>query len=223
MVDVVPERILERIGRAYERAASRAAERYQHWSVDEEYATGAVGGTKEELVKGPAVIDGQTFQWRTDTWPVRGKGPNGREREYGADAVIELVLLDEGGNKIAGKILPVQNKNERIYDADKLADQASRISRLPGGGLVVRFSEQGFECCEAGVVADVKGDWGRIPQDQIFGFGRALSRDFLWCKIGTRDMTYDSRRQRFQTSDGRDIRFPVRRRSRTTVKRRRRT
>jgi hypothetical protein len=52
MYDIVPKSVLDRIGAAYERAVTRAQLRYPNWSADEEYATGALGGTMEELVKG---------------------------------------------------------------------------------------------------------------------------------------------------------------------------
>jgi hypothetical protein len=219
MYDVAPEEILNRIGAAYERAIARAVERYPQWAADEEYASGAVGGTMEELVKGQATIDGQTYRWNTTTWAVRGKGPRSPETEYGADAVIDIVLRDEHDNTIASKILPVQNKKERIYSARKLAQQSRRLSRLPGGGLVVSFSERGFTSCEAGVVADAAGRWKAIPDDLKTNFGRALADDFLRCKVGSRDISYDMRRQVFRTSDGQEIRLPVRRRIRTLIKR----
>jgi hypothetical protein len=220
MYDVAPEEILDRIGAAYERAVARAAERYPQWAADEEYASGAVGGTMEELVKGQATVDGQTYRWNTTTWVVRGKGPRAPETEYGADAVIEIVLRDEFDNTIASKILPVQNKKERVYSNRKLAEQARRLSRLPGGGLVVSFSERGFTSCEAGVVAEAAGAWTTIPDDLKSTFGHALAEDFLRCKVGSRDLSYDMRRQVFRTSDGQAIRLRVRRRIRTLVKRR---
>ena len=80
--------------------------------------------------------NGSTYQCNTTTWPVRGKGPHSPETEYGADAVIEIVLRDEFGETVASKILPIQNKKEKIYSNRTLAKQADRLSKLPGGGLI---------------------------------------------------------------------------------------
>ncbi len=218
MYDVIPEQILDRIGAAYKRAVKRAQERYPHWVADEEYATGAVGGTMEELVKGRAKVDGQSYRWNTTTWAVRGKGAKSAEKEYGADAVIEIVLRDDTGHTIATKVLPVQNKKERIYSNRKLADQAGRLDKLPGGGLVVSFSEHGFVSCQAGLVAEAGGAWTKIPETLKSDFGRALADDFLYCKVGSRDIRFDMRRQVFRTSDGHEIRLPIQRRIRTLIK-----
>lgn len=214
MYDIIPGRVLDRIGAAYERAIRRAQSRYPQWQGDEDYASGAVGATMQELVRGTAVVNGSTYQWSTNTWSVRGKGPNSPETEYGADAVIEIVLRNELDETVASKILPIQNKKERIYSNRKLAEQAEQLSKLPGGGLIVSFSEHRFSSCEAHVVAEAGGSWKKIKPD----FGQTLAKDFLPCKIGSRDLVYDARRAVFHTVDGRDIRLPVRRRIRTLVR-----
>lgn len=218
MYDIVPGAVLDRIGAAYERAIRRAQSRYSQWYPDEDYASGAVGGTMEELVKGTAVVNGSTYRWSTSTWPVRGKGPGSPETEYGADAVIEIVLRDEFDEIAARKILPIQNKKEKIYSNRTLARQAARLSKLPGGGLIVSFSEHGFTSCEAHVVAEAHGNWTTIPDNRKTDFGHTLAKDFLPCKIGSRDLVYDARREVFRTVDGREIRLPVRRRIRTIIK-----
>lgn len=138
----------------------------------------------EELVKGTAVVNGSTYRWNTTTWPVRGKGPHSPETEYGADAVIEVVLRDEYGETVASKILPIQNKKEKIYSYRTLAKQADRLSKLPGGGLIVSFSQHGFTSCEAHVVAEADGNWTTIPENLKPDFGNTLAKDFLPCKIG---------------------------------------
>jgi hypothetical protein len=172
----------------------------------------------EELVKGKAAANGSTYQWNTTTWPVRGKGPHSPETEYGADAVIEIVLRDEFGETVASKILPIQYKKEKIYSNRTLAKQADRLSKLPGGGLIVSFSERGFTSCEAHVVAEAHGKWAAIPENLKPDFGHMLAEDFLPCKIGSRDLVYDARREVFHTIDGRDIRLSARRRIRTLIK-----
>lgn len=218
MNDIIPEAVLDRIGAAYERAIERAQSRYPRWKGDEEYATGAVGGTMEELVKGSAVVNGSTYRWNTTTWPVRGKGPDSPETEYGADAVIEIVVRNEFGETVATKILPVQNKKEKIYSNRTLANQAAQLSKLPGGGLIVSFSEHGFTSCEAHIVANADGKWTTIPENLKADFGHTLAKDFLPCKIGSRDLVYDARREVFRTVGGNEIRLPVRRRIRTLIK-----
>jgi hypothetical protein len=76
MYDVVPEVILARIARQYERAIDRARQRYPHWQADEEFSSGALGGTMEEIVKGRRTVKGQMYTWRTNAWPLRGKAPS---------------------------------------------------------------------------------------------------------------------------------------------------
>lgn len=221
MYDIVPDVILERIARQYERAVDRARERYPRWRADEDFSSGALGGTMEEVVKGTRQIDGDVFKWRTNTWSVRGKGGKNPETEYGADAVVEIELRNESDHVLARKGLPFQSKKERVYSNAKLAEQAGRLARLPGGGLVVSFSEDGFTSCDAGVVAEAAGRWTQIPDQLKSSFGRALGRDFLRCRIGSRDTYYDARREVFRSSDGSEIRLPVRRRIRTLIRRQR--
>jgi hypothetical protein len=91
-------------------------------------------------------------------------------------------------------------------------------AQLPGGGLIVSFSEHGFTSCEAHIVADAGGRWTTIPENLKADFGHTLAKDFLPCKIGSRDLTYDARGGFFRTVDGNEIRLPVRRRIRTLIK-----
>ena len=141
-----------------------------------------------------------------------GKGPASPETEYGADAVIEIVVRNEFGETVATKILPIQNKKEKIYSNRTLAKQAERLSKLPGGGLIVSFSEHGFTSCEGHIVADADGKWWAIPENLKADFGHTLAKDFLPCKIGSRDLVYDARGEIFRTVDGHELRLPVRRR-----------
>jgi hypothetical protein len=113
-----------------------------------------------------------------------------------------------------------QNKKERIYSNRTLADQAKRLSKLPGGGLIVSFSERGLTSCEASVVAAADGKWTTIPDDQKSDLGHTLATKFLPCHIGSRDLVYEPRREVFRTADGQEIRLRVRRRIRTLIKKR---
>jgi hypothetical protein len=219
MYDIIPAEVLDRIGRAYERAVARATERYSHWSADEDKATGGVGGTMEQLVKGQKTVDGRSYRWNTTQWALLGKSKKSAEREYGADVVIEIELRDEEDQTIVKKVLPVQNKKEKVYDNAKLAEQAGQLNQLPGGGLVVSFSERGFVSCEAGVVSEAGGAWSKIPGSQKSDFGRALSQDFLRCKVGSWDIDFLARQQVFRTKDGHEIHLEIPRTIKTLIKR----
>jgi hypothetical protein len=83
----------------------------------------------------------------------------------------------------------------------------------------VSFSERGFVSCQAGVVSEAGGAWTKIPASQKSDFGRALSQDFLRCKVGSRDIEFLARKQVFRMKDGHEIHLAIPRTIKTLIKR----
>jgi hypothetical protein len=218
--DVIPEVVLERIGTQYERAVTRALSNFQYSREKEDAVTAALGATMSEVVRGRRQIDGQMYSWTTNTWTL-GSHYKGPESEYGADALIDFELRDENDIVVAHKLLPVQAKKGRPYDRRILLDQAKRIAKLPGGGVIVSFAENEYTCCNAEVVANAEGHWDEVPSTKKRRLGEVLRKDFLVCKVGSRDLSYNSRRKVVvvhENGSSREIRFRVRRRTRTIVR-----
>jgi hypothetical protein len=219
LFDALPDEVLESIANQYRRSTELARGRYAQSSADEDVLTGALGATMSERVKGSRRVGTDRYTWKTSTWAVRGKGPDAPETEYGVDAVIELYVRNTNGDVIARKVLPMQAKKERPYSNAVLQDQAARIARLPGRGIVASFSESNYSCCDARAVAEAQGSWSNVPPEEKSDLGDLLAGPFLECDIGSRELEYDMRKEVFKTATGEVIRLPVKRRIRTNVRR----
>lgn len=224
MRDVLPADLIEAIGDQYNEAVREAEPHFQNYQADEDAITGALGSSMDRTVKGARQIGDKQYTWSTRTVKLRGRGPRAPEREYGADGILEVEVRDESGNGLARKLVPFQAKKADNIDRQVLLDQANRLNTLPGGGLILVYDSQGYRSASASDVQAVHGVWHQVSEGQRQDFGAALKNGFLPCTVGSRSLYYDAARERMVAlaDDGtsRDLRLPVRRRTRTIIKRR---
>jgi len=224
MRDVLPEELVELIGDQYVEAVDEAESHFRNYQADEDAITGALGSSMDQIVRGTRRLGDTLYRWKTQTVKFRGRGPRAPESEYGADGIFEIEIFGEYENVVARKLIPFQAKKTGRLDRQVLLDQASRLTTLPGGGLVLVYGPQGYACAPASHVKAARGAWHDIPQESKHDFGQTLKRDFLDCRVGSRSLYYDASRERMIeiAEDGtlRDIRLSVRRRVRTTIERR---
>lgn len=223
MRDILPPELIEQIGSQYLRSVREAEPGFKNYQADEDAITGALGSSMDRTVKGTYSDSKSRYTWRTRTVKLRGRGPGAPEKEYGADAVLELEVFDEMGNAMGRKVLPFQAKKVGRTNAQALLDQSRRLNRLPGGGLIVVFGPDGYECMSAKEVLAADGSWDQVSPNRRHDFADVVQNGFLECTVGSRSLYYDTQRERMvvQNADGtsQDIRFSVRRRTRTTINR----
>jgi hypothetical protein len=223
MRDILPPDLIEQISGQYLRSVREAELGFRNYQADEDAVTGALGGSMDRMVKG-TYSDGEShYAWITRTVKLRGRGLGAPEREYGADAILELEVFDEMGNAMGRKVLPFQAKKVGRINAQSLRDQSGRLNRLPGGGLIVVFGPDGYKCTSAKEVFAANGSWAQVPPSHRHDFAAVVQNGFLECTVGSRSLYYDAQRERMvvlnANGTSQDIRFSVRSRTRTTVSR----
>lgn len=222
MRDVLPPEVLEQIGQQYFDAVREAEPGFENYQADEDSITGALGGSMDRMVKGSYSAGDSLYTWKTRTVKFRGRGAGAPEKEYGADAILELEVCDGLGNTIGRKVLPFQAKKAGRIDSRSLHDQSRRLNDLPGGGLVVVYGPEGYECTSAKEVLAVDGSWRQVQLRHRHDFGTVVQNRFLECTVGSRSLYFDAERERMvmleEDGSSRDIRFSVRRRTRTIIR-----
>lgn len=160
------------------RAGVAAAARAYDGAADEEALTAAMGkalAARGELVLG----DGRRVRWTTRHRRLRGRG-GAAGRILGAEGLFEVELEDEENDR-SRNTLPFQAWTAATgLDDELVRGQARRLSRLPGGGVVVSFRPTACVCVDAGVVAER----GATPADER-DLADVLARDFVEGRCGS--------------------------------------
>lgn len=220
MKDLLPQAVLDEIGRQYRSAVEMASHDFEDFAADEDSVTGALGQTMKNVVKGTITIGGREFGWSTTARKLRGRGANAPEKKIGADALVELEVWDTDGTMAGQKLVAIQTKTEWTGKDRLLPGQAKKLSKLSGGGIVVDFREGDYRAVEANVVARAKGDRRNVPDEKVRPFGDVLAGDFLECLVGSRDTYFDAEREILVEPGLRARPFTAKRRVLTKVSRR---
>lgn len=195
MKDLLPQAILDKIGAQYRTAVDQASESYGDFEADEDSVTGALGQKMRDVVSGVLEVGGREFGWATTVRKLRGRGPGAPEKKIGADALVELEVWDTDGTMAGQKLVAIQTKSEWTGTDRLLPDQARKLARLVGGGIVVDFREGDYRAVGADVVKRAKGDRRKVPDAKMRPFGDLLADDFLGCRVGSRDTYFDTARE----------------------------
>jgi hypothetical protein len=177
----------------------RSAQRnYLDSAADEDAVTGALGQALTN--EGTLFIDGVgRVRWETRYKKFRGRGGGAGEKRLGGDGVFEIRLHDEVGLE-SRKSLVFQAKNKKLRLKESgLRHQAEQIASLPGGGLVIYYSDEGYTAFEAGAV--VNGTANPREDEPLAEF---LADGFLKCTRGSFAYYYDAHREAIvlSTPDG---------------------
>jgi hypothetical protein len=199
----------------YRSAIAHAEEGFTSHAADEDAVTGALGEAMR--ASGVATLsDGSVVSWTTTYKKLRGRGPRAPEKRLGADGVFEIEFEDAAGTR-SRKSLGFQAKQNGTIRVDqRFRAQAERISQLPGGGLIVIYSANGYFAGDAALIAREERP---LYQQSL---ADALAGDFLACKRGSSRYYYDAVREVMVVSapeGGLDIRkIPIHSRIRTSAR-----
>ena len=216
----LPDDVLGELARQYRQAVARAEENYENNSADEDCLTGALSQSMADRVEGTLQHDGTNYSWKTNLKKFRGRGAGALEKELGADAIIELSIIDEDGDVVFRKSLIFQaKKNWRTRDKS-LVGQVEKMANAATGSIVVDYRETGYTAVRSEAVLAANGAPRSLSKGARESLGDMLADAFLECSIGGANLYYDAARARLVRSDGLHLtarRFAVARRIRSTV------
>lgn len=178
ITDLLNNDVVRRVlAKHYRAGIAEAVEAYEESAADEDAVTGALGQALHG--QGAIVLDDKIVGWKTRYRKLRGRGKNAPEKRFGADGIFEVELEQDG--ILSRKSLPFQAKNDAAgYGSADLMDQASKLAKFPGGGIVVNYRPDGYSAVDAKSVAN--RDASRHTERSL---GDMLSDEFLACKCGS--------------------------------------
>lgn len=190
LTDVLPPSLLQELANQFRQGISKAVVRYPELRGDEDSVTGGLIQAIGDIAKGTDQVTG--FSWSTSTWKLRGRGQGAPEKEIGADAILEIQVKDQAGNLVTRKSLPIQCKKEWVERDRLLLSQASQLCSIPGGGIVVDYTQTGYFATSAQATVAAEGDRRRVPPAAVNSLGDVLADQFLPCKIGSTNIYFDA-------------------------------
>ena len=223
MRDLLPDAVFDGIAKQFRSATADAVEDFEDNKADEDSLTGALASTLKRGVRGKAAVGRSSYTWRTSLRKLRGRGWGAPENTYGADAVLEIEVVDDLGVVLGRKLVPLQAKKNWKGTDRHLVEQCHRMDELPGNSLAVDYSASGYTAVRSEAVVSAGGNRRAIPRGEIRSLGDALAGEFLECRVGSRDLYYDPDREVmvFQGVAGqRVVPFGASYRVKTTVKKR---
>jgi hypothetical protein len=156
----------------YRSAIARAEQGFPSHEPDEDSVTGGLG----EAMRASGVTslsDGSVVSWTTTYKKLRGRGRNAPEKRLGADGVFEIEFEDAAGSRSRKSLAFQAKKHGAVRVDERFRSQADQISQLPGGGLVVVYSLDGYFAGDAAIFAS---DHRPSYQESL---ADALAGDFL--------------------------------------------
>ncbi|WP_437937586.1 hypothetical protein [Sorangium sp. So ce341] len=188
---LLPVSVASKIRAQIREACMHAPTRYRQNRAKEDAVTGAFGQILSDKVNGTFLDDGTAYRWETTQTQLRAQGPGAPEKRIGADAMIEVAVYDAHEDLILLKCLPMQAKNEWDGKDVLLSREASRLSKLPGDGIVVDYRETGYAAVRASVAARAKGDRRLVPAAAVRPLDEFIADDFFDCLVGSHEYYYD--------------------------------
>ncbi len=216
----LPDEVFAELADQYRYAVTRAEANYENNSADEDCLTGGLSQSMADHVDGVLVHGGTNYSWETKVKKFRGRGPGALEKKLGADAIIELSILDEGDDVVFRKSLLFQaKKNWRTKDAS-LVKQVEKMEAVATGSIVVDYRETGYTAVRSEAVLGASGAPKKLARGARESLANILADAFLKCSIGGTNLYYDAARGMLVRSDGHHMiarKFAVARRMRSVV------
>jgi hypothetical protein len=206
----LPEAVKESIRAHLDDSIERSVAGVDSAWEDEDSITGHWGG---KLQSGPRVVNvgGREWVWSIDYRKFRGRGPNATESALGADGLVELVVH---GVEVAGqKTALFQAKKSSLADPD-LISQCALLSTWREAAFVILFEKDRFGAMTLDQAIAIARKRSSVRQRTRLGLplGEFLGGQFIECKIGDNDLSYDKVHQALAwiDSEGRTVYFRCR-------------
>lgn len=216
----LPDEVFAELADQYRYAVTRAEANYENNSADEDCLTGGLSQAMADHVDGVLVHGGTNYSWDTKVKKFRGRGLGALEKELGADAIIELSILDEGDGSVFRKSLLFQAKKNWTSKDAFLVEQVDKMEAVATGSIVVDYRETGYTAVRSEAVLEARGAPKKLAKDARESLADMLAGAFLECSIGDTNLYYDAARAMLVRSDGHHMiarKFAVARRMRSVV------
>jgi hypothetical protein len=199
LANFVPETLLDLIRDRIKAGVVDAEALFDDGEEDEDTLTGALGAkiaTPGKLVfrEGDAI-----WSYEIRSKKIRGRGSNAPEKDLGADGIFQ-VSVSHGVEQVFSKGLPFQAKIRGGYNNVTVRGQARDLFRTSGTGVVVRYSENGYEAIDVRKLISGEGARARVGRGSAKKLTAVLGDDFLDCSVGRPGLFYDPEKEAW--SDG---------------------
>lgn len=204
MRDLLPPLVIDLLRDRYLAGVADAEAQFASAVADEDALTGALGqsiahgGTYGFLVGDERNQFSVTISWKK----LRGRGLNAPEKLYGPDGLFQIEVIDEFARVVRRKALPFQAKTNWRGTSKAVFKQSRDIENSLGGGIMVNFSDHGYEACTT--KAALAGNGNRLEVKKGRGLrplGQFLAEDFLNCTVGRQGLFFDTAEERFYGLD----------------------
>jgi hypothetical protein len=165
-----------------------------YWSAyeDEDVLTGQLGGLlriSNQTVESYGQDERPTtYEWSIDYKKFRGRGKRATESLIGADGIFELRV--KVGSRQEQKSILFQAKKEWTKDPQVLT-QAIKMSNWREAAFILNYKPTGFEAYGIDDTVMMRGQ--RPTSSSRQDLSTFLSDNFLACKIGDTDLSYDAK------------------------------
>jgi hypothetical protein len=106
MQDILPEAVLDDLRDHYYAGVTEAEIGYEHNEADEDAVTGALGQALFTPGDRVVAVDGRFYHWRASHYKLGGRGPGAAEREYGADGIFQLEVIESSSWRLLSSRVP---------------------------------------------------------------------------------------------------------------------
>jgi hypothetical protein len=194
---LLPALVLDYVRDRYLAGVAEAEAKYRMGVGDEDTLTGGLGN--DISTARPLVVEvGDAFYVQIEYRRVRGRGAKAPEKLFGADGCFQLQVSNANREPVFRKGLPFQAKKNWKGVDRRLAEQARNMARTAHGGIVVDYTPNGYSACDIRDVIEFRGNRKAVNgAGKMNRLGQVLAHDFLDCRVGVRDLYYDSDIKRF--------------------------
>lgn len=202
MEDILPEAVLESLREHYYAGVMAAEIGYGHNSAKEDSVTGALGHSLLTLGIRLVQVDGHMYRWQAFHEVLSSQGPNTAEKEFGADGVFQLEVLDEAGHVVRRKALMFQAKKEWRGANKRLLEQAEDMVAYTPSAIVVDYRKSGFTGVAALDVIEAGGNRRFVLPERQKRLAEILGDEFVRCKRGTVGVFWNRETQALERDAG---------------------
>jgi hypothetical protein len=184
ILHVLPPLVVRTLQKHFYAGVKAAEMRFKYNAADEDSLTGALG---ERLTEPKPIVirsGNDVFEWRTEAYKIRGRGPGAPEHKLGADGIFQLEVIDQQGNFIVRKGLVFQSKKEWTGTDRRLLGQTQDLLAQSPSAIIVDFSKNGYKAFTGQAVVAAGGVRRKIKPQDNKPLAEVLGDEFVGCLRG---------------------------------------
>lgn len=198
MRDILPAVVFNSLRDRYIAGTADAEAQFLAGAADEDSLTGALGQAISMAQPLSFQTSAGTFSVHVTWKKIRGRGLNAPERLYGSDGIFQIAVYGANGETLRSKAVPFQSKTNWRGRSASVLKQSSDIQRSLQGGLVLNFTDRGYEACTTEAAIAASGNRREVERSQgIRPLGQVLGNDFLECTVGRVGLFFDPEAERY--------------------------